>query len=42
MFGGSVDASFVLALPFYHRDLEPYCVGVSMRGGGERGGLSAR
>ena len=37
MFGGSVDASFVLALPFYHRDLEPYCVGVSMRGG--EGGL---
>ena len=30
----SVDASFVLALPFHHGDLEPDCVGVSMRGGG--------
>ena len=26
MFSGSVDACFVLALPFQHRDLEPDCV----------------
>ena len=32
MFSGSVDAGFVLALPFHHGDLEPDCVGVSMRG----------
>ena len=33
MFSGSVDACFVLALPFHHGDLEPDCVGVSsMRG----------
>ena len=25
MFSGSVDASFVLALPFHHGDLEPDC-----------------
>ena len=31
---GSVDAGFVLALPFHHKDLEPDCVGVSMRGAG--------
>ena len=31
---GSVDAGFVLALPVHHRDLEPDCVGVSMRKGG--------
>ena len=37
MFSGSVDAGFVLELPFYHRDLEPDCVGVSTRGGGGRG-----
>ena len=30
---GSVDAGFVLALPFHHGDLEPDCVGVSTRGG---------
>ena len=29
MFSGSVDACFVLALPFHHGDLEPDCVGVS-------------
>ena len=34
MFSGSVDAGFVLALPFHHGDLEPDCVGVSTRGGG--------
>ena len=33
MFSGSVDAGFVLALPFYHGDLEPDCIGVSTRGG---------
>ena len=33
----SVDADFVLALPFHHGDLEPDCVRVSTRGGG--GGL---
>ena len=32
MFSGSVDADFVLALSFYHRDLEPDCIGVSTRG----------
>ena len=37
MFSGSVDAGFVLALPFHHGDLEPDCVGVSMREG-EGGG----
>ena len=31
---GSVDAGFVLALPFHHGDLEPDCVEVSPRGGG--------
>ena len=36
MFSGSVDADFVLALPFHHRDLEPDSVGDSKRGGGER------
>ena len=38
MLNGSVDAGFVLALPFHHRDLEPDCVGVSKRGtvGAER------
>ena len=34
MFSGCVDAGFVLALPFHHRDLEPDYVGVSTRGGG--------
>ena len=33
MLTGSVDAGFVLALPFYHRDLEPDCVEVSTREG---------
>ena len=32
MFSGSVDAGFALALLFHHGDLEPDCVGVSMRG----------
>ena len=32
MFSGSVDAGFVLVLPFHHGDLEPDCVGASMRG----------
>ena len=30
---GSVDAGFILALPFHHWDLEPDCVGVLTRGG---------
>ena len=34
----SVDAGFVLALPFDHGDLEPDCVEVSTRGGGGGGG----
>ena len=34
MFSSSVDAGFVLALPFYRGDLEPGCVG----GGKGRGG----
>ena len=29
----SVDAGFVLVLPFYHGDLEPDCVEVSTREG---------
>ena len=33
MFSGSVDAGFILALPFDHGDLEPDCVGVSTRRG---------
>ena len=32
MFTSSVDAGFVLALPFQHGDLEPDCVGVLTRG----------
>ena len=32
MFSCSVDAGFVLALPFHHGDLEPDCAGVSTRG----------
>ena len=35
MFSGSVDAGFVLALLFHHRDLEPDRVGVSTKGRGE-------
>ena len=31
MFSGSVDAGFVLALPFHHGDLEPDCVTVLTR-----------
>ena len=34
MFIGSVDAGFVLALPFPHRDFERDCVGVSTKGRG--------
>ena len=34
MFSGSVDADFVLALLFHHRDLEADCVGVSTNGEG--------
>ena len=38
MFSGSVNADFVLALPFHHGELEPDSVGVStgglMQGGG--------
>ena len=34
VFSGSVDAGFVLVLPFHHRDLEPDCVGVLTREGG--------
>ena len=37
MFSGSVDADFVLTLPFHHGDLEPDCVRVSMGGGLMRG-----
>ena len=37
-FSGSVDAGFVLALSFYHGDLEPDCVEVST----EEGGACAR
>ena len=37
MSSGSVDAGFILALPFYHGDLEPDCVGVSTRGAGSGG-----
>ena len=33
MFSGSVDAGFVLALPFHHGDLQTDCVGVSTREG---------
>ena len=29
-----MDAGFILALQFCHRDLEPDCVGVSTKGGG--------
>ena len=32
---GSADASFVLALPVHHKNLEPECVGVLTREGGE-------
>ena len=32
MFTSSVDAGFVLALPFQHGDLEPDCVGVLTKG----------
>ena len=33
MFSSSVDAAFILVLPFHHRDLEPDGVEVLMRGG---------
>ena len=39
MFSGSVDACFILALPFHHGDLEPYCVGVLTRAGGLMHGM---
>ena len=44
MFSGSVDAGFILVLPFHHGDLEPDGqVGVSTRGGsGGRARLEAR
>ena len=32
MSSGSVDAGFVLALPFHHGDLESDCIGVSTKG----------
>ena len=31
MLSGSVDAGFVLALLFHHGDLEPDCVGASVK-----------
>ena len=34
MFSSSVNAGFVLALPFHHGDLKADCVGDSMRVGG--------
>ena len=42
MFTGSVDAGFLLALPFHHGDLEPDCVGVSTRGWGDGGDRAYR
>ena len=33
MLSGSVDADFILVLPFHHGDLERDCVGVSTREG---------
>ena len=33
MFSGSLDADFVLSLPFHHGDLEPDCLGVLTREG---------
>ena len=33
MLSSSVDAGFVLALPFYHEDFEPDCVEISVREG---------
>ena len=33
MLSGSVDAGFILVLPFHYGDLEPDCVGVSAKGG---------
>ena len=32
LLSSSVDAGFVLALPFYHGDFEPDCVGVPTGG----------
>ena len=37
MFSSSVDAGFVLALPFHHGDLEPDGVGLTMSGGARMG-----
>ena len=43
MFSGSVDAGFVLVLPFHHGELEPDCqVGVSTKEGSEGGAYIAR
>ena len=42
MLSSSVDDGFVLALPFYHRDLEPDCVKVSTREGSGGRAQSAR
>ena len=41
MCSGSMDAGFVLALPFHYGDLElePDCVGVLMEGGGLMRGI---
>ena len=36
MLSGSVDAGFILALPFHQGDLEPDCVGVSTGVGAKR------
>ena len=35
MLSGSVDADFILALPFHHRELEPYCACTSFNEEGE-------
>ena len=37
MFSCSVDAGFVLALPFHHGDLEPDCLRISTREANSRG-----
>ena len=44
IFSSSVDAGFVLALPFHYGDLESDCVGVSTRGGsgGRARGVAGR
>ena len=40
MFTSSVDAGFVLALPFDHRDIEPDCVRALMRGAYARAAMN--